>query len=177
MRKFVALFLLCGLASLASAQSDTAAPTIEQVEAQIKQAEQAAARGVDTVQAGAPRFKDVGDAFIVDRQTGLAWTQADNGADTNWDDAQRWCKSKGTQLPNMVELGGLFDSALRRVSCGDNKCQVSALFQLTGSWFWSAEQENSSEAKIFGFQNGFRVSNRFESTKGKRALCVKRSHL
>ena len=170
MRKFVLLFLLCSLASLATAQSNATAPTIEQVEAQIKQAERALVK----VQTETPRFENLGNGFLIDKQTSLTWTQADNGADINWDDAQSWCTSKSAHLPKMVELSALYDNTLRRVSCSDKKCQVPALFQLTGPWFWSAEQHNSSEAKIFGFQNGFRVSSRFERTKGKRALCVRR---
>ena len=43
MRQFISLLLLCSLAATVLAQTNTAAPTIEEVEAQIKQAEQAQA--------------------------------------------------------------------------------------------------------------------------------------
>ena len=121
------------------------------------------------------RFAAVDQGFIRDSQTGLVWTQSDNGSDIIWQGARQYCASKGLELPSVDELRAIYDASLPGVSCGDYKCKVSKLFQLTNSWFWSATPgSGSGEAWGVYLVSGGRSSGVVSIGNG-RALCVRRS--
>jgi hypothetical protein len=121
---------------------------------------------------------DVGNGVLGQCRTGLEWTEADNGADINWENARRWCTSKGEgwRLPVANELETLGDaSSTPDVPCGRFTCKVSPSFRLTGSWLWSGD------AAIYGggyrwfvdLNSGNRSATSDLANLNWRALCVR----
>jgi len=123
----------------------------------------------------ANRFAAVDQGFIRDSQTGLVWTQSDNGSDIIWQGARQYCASKGLELPSVDELRAIYDASLPGVSCGDYKCKVSKLFQLTNSWFWSATPGSGSGVAWGVYLVSGGRSSGVVSIGNGRALCVRRS--
>ena len=123
------------------------------------------------------RFVSAGGGVVKDSQTGLYWTQSDNGSDVNWSQAGAWCRERGWQLPSVDELAGIYDgSGNVSTQCGPLTCKVSSQFRLTSFWFWSSTPgSGSGEAWNVGLDNGWRVSIGVSFTGDRRALCVRRS--
>ena len=128
------------------------------------------------------RYYAPGDDTVVDRVTGMAWTQSDkefrNG---DWHSASRYCASLctaggGWRLPTTYELATLYDEGnTLRAHCGDGflSCRVSRHFDLSVPFYWSMEWEGNSDARIFSLESGSRLA--FPSTTPQYgALCVRR---
>lgn len=120
-------------------------------------------------------------AVLEDTFTGLQWTQRDSLGDTNWNAAKSYCAALswgggGWRLPTMQELSQV-DTGGRdgTTPCGGSVCKVSPKFYLTGPWFWSGDQgDSSSEAWNMHLNDGNRYSGPVSTSLSKRALCVRR---
>lgn len=128
------------------------------------------------------RWKVTKPQVITDTFTDTQWTQRDNLGDINWHDAKAHCANLkldggGWRLPTMNELSQLYSGAQgNKVACGAYQCSAPKAFYLTGTWFWSGEQGNSSsEAWDFHLTDGSRISGHVSYAAGTRALCVRRS--
>jgi len=163
----VLLELKAQLSALASERNEAA------------QAAQAAEAESERLAAIRNRFVDAGDGVLKDNQTGLYWTQSDNGSNVNWGQAGAWCQQRGQgwQLPSVDELAGIYDdSGNVSTQCGSLTCTVSSKFRLTSYWFWSATPGNGSgEAWGVGLVLGERFSLVVSFAFNRRALCVRRS--
>ncbi|MGA9068858.1 MAG: PDZ domain-containing protein [Terracidiphilus sp.] len=99
-----------------------------------------------------------------DNDTGLNWTQSDNGQDVNWDQALSYCKG--------LRLGGFSDwrlpeiDDLKQIDDPLSPGHLKGPLQLTGQQ-WSATEISNGAAYSRDF--------RFSSQSGFRALCVRRS--
>jgi hypothetical protein len=99
-----------------------------------------------------------------DSDTGLNWTQSDNGENVNWDQAMSYCKS--------LRLGGFSDwrlpeiDDLKQIDDPLSPGHLKGPLQLTGQQ-WSATQVSNGSAYSRDF--------RFDGQSGFRALCVRRS--
>ena len=91
---------------------------------------------------------------------GRQWAESDNGGDINWNDATRYCASKGSgwRLPTVAELQSSSQSGTSR---------------LTGPFFWSNESYGSSEAWYAPLGSGTRFAVRVEFRHQVRALCLR----
>ena len=133
-------------------------------------------------QADDGRWKLVKPGVVADTFTEVQWTQRDNLGDINWNDAKAHCANLkldggGWQLPTMQELSQIYSGAQgNKVPCGGSEqCSAPKLFYLTGPWFWSGEQGNSSsEAWGLYLGAGSRYSVPVSSSAAARALCVRR---
>lgn len=126
-------------------------------------------------------FYDLGGGVLKDSQTGLKWTQSDNGSNINWYGARNYCANLngGWRLPSTDELQGIYDpSGLVSSSCGTYQgrnltCKVSPLFRLTSPAIWSGVLNGSSEALFVSLYGGQQFSARLDSDGGHgRVLCV-----
>jgi polyisoprenoid-binding protein YceI len=130
------------------------------------------------------RWALLNDAAIVDTQTELEWTRIDNGHDISWPNAQRFCHELGRnwRLPTVDELSSIYDAKMPiGVRCGENRCRVPELFDLTGTWFWSADSvgnDGSDGAELaWGLLmvNGVHTKSVKALADGSRALCTRQS--
>jgi hypothetical protein len=126
-------------------------------------------------------FVELGNGVLKDTKTGLQWTQNDNGSDINWDDAKAYCENKGAgwRLPSVDELAAIYDPNVPspKVCMGSSStCMTSALFHLTGPWFWSGTQNGSAEALYVGLRalDSRRYSGPASHAPYARALCARR---
>lgn len=126
-------------------------------------------------------FFDLGGGVLKDSQTGLKWTQSDNGSNINWYGARNFCANLngGWRLPSTNELQGIYDpSGLVSSSCGTYQgrnltCKVSPLFRLTSPAIWSGVLNGSSEALFVSLYGGQQFSAHLGSDGGHgRVLCV-----
>lgn len=125
----------------------------------------------------ANRFVAGGD-IVTDTQTGLTWPAQDNGGDTDWNGAGRYCTALGSgwTLPTVAELSGLKDeSGTFRQACGGDTCAVTPAIRLSANEFWSGESNGSSEVWSVYFGNWSRRSFPAVNAYGPRVLCVRRS--
>lgn len=89
---------------------------------------------------------EAGAGILRQNSTGLLWTQRDNGADIDWNEATRYCSAKGDwRLPTREELKSLLGGS-ETTPCGEYSCRVSSKFWLTNVWFWTNEMGGSSGA-------------------------------
>lgn len=71
-------------------------------------------------------FEDLGNGRLRDTQTGVVWTQSDNGRDINWWEANDFCQGKGQRLPTMEELAAIHNRpGADTTYCGRAVCKVS----------------------------------------------------
>lgn len=114
------------------------------------------------------------DGGVLDSKTGLLWAADDNGGDIDWRDATQHCRSRGGswRLPSRSELMSIYDSGSQQ--CGGDKCKVDKAIHLTNSWFWSNEQNGSSEAWFVALTHGGQRSHPLDIRPDLRALCVRR---
>jgi len=118
------------------------------------------------------RFREVSGS-IQDTQTGLAWTQSDNGAAISWENAQQYCVARGSRLPSVAELQAIYDNALKS-QCGAFTCGASPLFRLSNLNFWTSERNGSLAAWHVSLHYGYRTSVPLDGSGTTRALCVRR---
>jgi hypothetical protein len=117
-----------------------------------------------------------GGGVLKQTTLGLSWAQSDNGADIDWRAAAKFCADKGSgwRLPSVAELLSIYDkSGNVRTACGAGfTCPVAASFNLTGSWMWSNEQNNSATAWVVILTGGTPTAFNVTDNLRKRALCV-----
>jgi Protein of unknown function (DUF1566) len=140
----------------------------------------------DKVTARLAAFEDAGGGVLHDKQTGLSWTQSDNGKDVEQGQAIKYCEHLDLQggkwrLPNVDELAALFVWSDREgTPCGnrDQRCFSSNLFHLTSYWFWSATTESATKAWHVDLSDGSDSGVRHDDfppnfSRYHRALCVR----
>ena len=140
-------------------------------------AAQAESRGAREV-----RLVGEGDGTLLDFQSGLVWTRADNRADVDWRGAQSYCAGKGSgwRLPTPDELRSLHGSGGGSTNpCGlwqdaALRCDVSSAFSLSGYRAWTDESDGPSKAWYIDLDNGSRYSVAIDLAEGYRAMCVRR---
>jgi serine/threonine-protein kinase len=130
------------------------------------------------------RFLDLGKGVLKDTQTGLEWTQGDNGSNINWNDAKRYCESKknGWRLPNLDELKAIYETNVPSprvclVLAGSHSpvsftCMTSPLFHLTSDHFWSATAYDSTRAWLIQLEDDSSYTVPVSDAGINRALCV-----
>lgn len=130
-------------------------------------------------------WTDAGGGVLLDKSTGLEWTQSDNGKDIEQPDAMKYCQSLNLQggkwrLPSEDELLALYVwTEDERVPCGnrDQQCFASRLFHLTSNVFWSATPDNTTQAFHVELSDGpgndHRVAYPANFSRYHRALCVR----
>jgi hypothetical protein len=135
------------------------------------------------------RWSVVSQGVLLDSQTGLQWTQEDNGQDIDWNSAQQYCQSStwaggGWRLPTVDELAGIYDASATPFHClsfqgTEHSCKTSSLFHLTSVAFWSGstaepDKDGSALAWYVYLPDGYRLR-LVVSASDVRALCVRRS--
>lgn len=126
------------------------------------------------------RWTDLGNGVLKDSRTGLQWTQRDNGANINWQQAKRYCEGLELdggdwRLPGLDELQTIFDMTKSvNAPCGPLSCKVSPMFRLTSPWMWSNTPARSSSAIGVILTNGQRFAPTVSYSGDLRALCVRR---
>lgn len=132
-------------------------------------------------------WTDAGGGVLLDKQTGLQWTQSDNGKDIDQAQSIKYCAQLNLlggnwRLPSedeLVELYVFTDDDDQRVPCADQDhlCFASKLFKLTSDIFWSATSESSEKAFHMelddGPGNNHRVAWHPGNSRYHRALCVR----
>ena len=131
-------------------------------------------------------WTDAGGGVLLDKQTGLQWTQSDNGKDVEQPQAIRYCehldlKGGKWRLPSEDELVALYVwTEDQRIPCRSGQgpeCFVSNLFHLTSNYFWSATSESATKAFHMDLSDGpgndHRVAWPPNFSKYHRALCVR----
>ena len=140
-----------------------------------------AARGADDTMS---RWDLLNEATVMDMHTEREWTRAHNGHDITWSNAQRFCHELGRdwRLPTVDELSSIYEAkATIGVRCGENRCRVPELFDLTGPWFWTADSvgsDGSDGAELaWGILmvNGAQTKSVKVLANGSRALCIRQS--
>lgn len=117
-----------------------------------EQARRARHAEADRIAARLAAWQDEGGGVLVDKQTGLHWTQSDNGKDVEQAQAIKYCERLELQggkwrLPSADELAALYVwTEDQRIPCGSATCYASNLFHLTSYWFWSATGESATKA-------------------------------
>lgn len=82
------------------------------------------------------------DATILDTQSGLMWTRADNGISVDWYGAQRYCAQlrhagyTDWRLPSTQELATLFPAPRPKAQAA---ASVSKLLTVSGTLLWSGQ--------------------------------------
>jgi uncharacterized caspase-like protein len=147
----------------------------------IRSTPSATAQFVAQAEVDSNGFIDQGNGVLFDTQTGLEWTQHDNGSPTNWSDAERYCANlstagSGWRLPLIDEFAAIYNRPGGGTAvCGSHTCKISPAFRLSTAHFWSGTQPRSSEAWYIWLFNATRTSD-FVShvSRDLRALCVRR---
>ncbi len=127
-------------------------------------------------------FSDIGGGILKNARTGVAWSQHDNGADTDWNAATAYCAAKGAdwRLPDLQELAGIFDTkiatpnACATIGTVTYACKTSPLFRLTSTTFWSATSDGPTQAWQMNLVSGSRDRVPVGFAHDARALCVRR---
>jgi hypothetical protein len=154
---------------------------------EAEEAQRAERAEAQRVAARLAAWTDAGGGVLLDKQTGLQWTQFDNGKDIDQPQAIKYCEQLALQggkwrLPNEDELVALYvftEDDDQRVPCGgrDNMCFASRLFHLTGNLFWSATSESATKAFHMELDDGpgndHRVAWHPGNSRYHRALCVR----
>ena len=123
--------------------------------------------------AASERFAAVGDKTIKDRQTGLLWTQRENGFAIDWYQARDYCAKMdgGWRLPRAEDFAGI-QADLSRVTkpCADATCKSETPFRLANGWLWSDTSNGVSEAIGVNLVTGEQQPT--YRAKRHRAICV-----
>ena len=126
------------------------------------------------------RWSPVDEHVARDSAANLDWTRQDNGVDIDWTGADAHCRrlaldGAGWRLPELAELASLHDpSNLAHVACGRASCQVSALFEPSSYWFWSATRSDLGDAWGLTLAGGQRALYPASNSFGARAFCVRK---
>jgi len=126
-----------------------------------------------------PRAPDLpplptGLGVVTDPETGLSWTDRDNGDDVAWDRAGRYCEAMDAgghddwRLPTIDELELLFEPF------SDAKHKVRLGIALSQCCVWAGTLEQPGETAWFFFYNeGYRKPFDLTYPYNLRALCVR----
>ncbi len=121
-------------------------------------------------------FTEKGGGVVTDSRTGYDWRQSDNGSSIDWARAKSYCKKQGAgwRLPNGRELVGIIDgSGAQSTACGNARCRVPPLFDLSGSSFWTTEQRGRTLSMVVYLNTG--SAEAIPVDRGSpRALCVRK---
>ena len=123
------------------------------------------------------RFVAKGDT-VRDKETGLVWTNRDNGGDIDWNKARAHCADLPGkwELPTVAELRGLYDpTGTLTQPCLSKTCMITPLIKLSGFWFWSQQAIDEAQAWGVYLDSSRRYSGIINEGSDQRALCVKRS--
>jgi hypothetical protein len=134
------------------------------------------------------RFEAGSDGTVRDTQTGLVWTQKDNGADVDFAGAKAFCEGSTVgghddwRLPTIEELQALYDEGVASPPTylyhgKPYPLRMDPAFQLSapGVWSSSLRYENRGVAWSFFFSSGRQLSTMPTATNYQRALCVRAS--
>lgn len=125
------------------------------------------------------RWKVATTGVLQDNETGLQWTQEDNGRDIDFNSAQLYCAGStwaggNWRLPTTDELTALHDAKMK-VRCGkdsagnNTSCEASPLFTLSSQGFWAAQSASYNSVGLF-----LLPSNQNPNTSERmRVLCVR----
>lgn len=122
------------------------------------------------------RFVSNGSRTVLDTERNFVWADSDSGRAIGWEDAKQYCAGKGPgwSLPSVAQLQGLYDGKYSQ-SCRGFICNVTPLVRLSNYWFWTKENNGSSEAWVVFMTDGNKrsVEISFGVAKGLYALCVR----
>lgn len=121
------------------------------------------------------RFKEEKNGTVRDTQTGILWKASDNGGDTDWESARKYCEAAKARLPTRDELKAIHDeSGALYSSCGDAVCRVSQKLKLSGRFFWSGTPFGEDQMFMVGMSGDRPTVQSVVSITAKdvRALCV-----
>ena len=126
-------------------------------------------------------FSGAVPGLVIDTVSGLEWTRSDNGQSVTHRTARRKCAGLdgGFRLPTIEELETLYIPDAPGIPCGSNSvvkftCKTSALFQLSGSEFWSSSPSSPSRMWSYRLGKGMRVSDITNILlDGGHVLCVR----
>lgn len=120
------------------------------------------------------RFKEE-KGGVRDTQTGLLWKAADNGGDTDWESARKFCETAKGRLPTRDELKAIHDeTGALFAPCGEYACRVSRRFKLSGRFFWSGTPFETDQMMVVGMTGDRPTVQSVEpiTAKDVRVLCV-----
>jgi uncharacterized caspase-like protein len=165
------------LAQLAKekAQREDVEKARQEEERRKQVAEQVRREAEERARQEAARVAEAERKALEEAARGPQWADSDNGADINWNEATRYCASKGSgwRLPTEAELLASYQSG-RSTPCGSYSCNVSSNSRLTEPFFWTNDPQGSSEASYVSLATGYRGAYPVGEQYGYRALCVRR---
>ncbi len=125
------------------------------------------------------RFIANDNGTVLDTKSGLIWAACDNGANINWDGANKYCKNyrcdghTDWRLPSFDELKGLYDRGKSyKPTLYSYDVDLTGLIQLSTGFLWISE-ERGSDAAHFTFTDGTRRWNRKSKGYDTRVLPVR----
>jgi len=120
----------------------------------------------------------------IKRKQQAVWTLIDNGADLDWEQAKKYCSSRGEgwRLPTVGEFQDIY-SPNQSTPCGSflngdpAKCKIPSYFQLSAPFAWTSDEADGivfpTYVFIVSFNTGEQYRHRINWSKGVRALCVR----
>lgn len=124
--------------------------------------------------ATADHYTALAGGVVRDASGNKEWTQRDSTVDTYWGGAAAYCSQRGSswRLPTIGELTALYGIGAG-TRCGSLVCRVSANFLLTGTWYWSATRDGTTQAWSINFASGLRHLSNVADATSNRTLCVR----
>lgn len=125
--------------------------------------------------------------YWVDPSTGLMWTGKDNGNDTSYYKAMKYCHKlrlagySDWRLPTIDELQGIYDSRVNSPGHAGHGNGREFFWHVKGNLYLSGLEWSSSQKRAggygwyFDFANGVRIEDQRGYVYSKRASCVRRS--
>lgn len=111
---------------------------------------------------------------VLDKESGLMWAAADNGADINWSDSLTYSQVYDAggytdwRLPTLDELAGLYEKEEKETG----EYGITPKIKLTSCCVWSSDESLRSFA-IFSYRTGNKPWGFQEDTKDLRVLPVR----
>ncbi len=129
--------------------------------------------------------------IVMDPDTGLMWTRADNGRDIEWDGADKYARNlklagySDWRLPTIGELESIYDpnnvtgkwEGMYDDTGKYEEWHIHTIegFRLTAPFVWGATIEGLARARCFDFYLGERKDFHLAESSALRALCVRLS--
>ena len=101
------------------------------------------------------RFTVNGDGTVTDNKTGLMWAASDNGADIDFEDGDRYCKSFAAggfsdwRLPDIEELEALYDPKAKNTA----GLGITEKISLSACCPWSS-YDSTGVSSLLDFRTG-----------------------